>query len=118
MDPWDPTMLQPSSIDVRLDRYFRVFENHRYPHIDPAADQSDLTREVEPDGDELLQSEPRGLSSDRVEAGEHHRLGRIVDDEVDAGVRLEGADVPALPADDPALHVVGRKGEHGDGGLG
>jgi len=52
MDPWDPAMLQPSSIDVRLDRYFRVFENHRYPHIDPAADQSDLTRVVEPEGDE------------------------------------------------------------------
>jgi dCTP deaminase len=45
-------MLQPSSIDVRLDRFFRVFENHRYPHIDPAADQSDLTRVVEPEGDE------------------------------------------------------------------
>ena len=52
MEPWDPAMLQPSSIDVRLDRFFRVFENHRYPHIDPAADQSDLTREVEPEGDE------------------------------------------------------------------
>jgi dCTP deaminase len=52
MEPWDPAMLQPSSIDVRLDRYFRVFENHRYPHIDPAADQSDLTRLVEPDGEE------------------------------------------------------------------
>src|SRR4026209_3005210 len=45
-------MIQPSSIDFRLDRYFRVFENHRYPHIDPAADQSDLTREVEPEGQE------------------------------------------------------------------
>jgi dCTP deaminase len=52
LDPWDPEMLQPSSIDVRLDRYFRVFENHRYPHIDPAADQSDLTRVVEPVGEE------------------------------------------------------------------
>ena len=52
MDPWDPAMMQPSSIDVRLDRFFRVFENHRYPHIDPAADQSDLTRQVEPEGDE------------------------------------------------------------------
>ena len=52
MEPYDPAMLQPSSIDVRLDRFFRVFENHRYPHIDPAADQSDLTREVEPEGDE------------------------------------------------------------------
>ena len=52
MEPWEPGMMQPSSIDVRLDRYFRVFENHRYPHIDPAVDQSDLTRMVEPDGDE------------------------------------------------------------------
>jgi dCTP deaminase len=52
LDPYEPAMLQPSSIDVRLDRYFRVFENHRYPHIDPAVDQSELTREVEPDGDE------------------------------------------------------------------
>ena len=42
--PYDEAMLQPSSIDVRLDRFFRVFENHRYPHIDPAEDQPDLTR--------------------------------------------------------------------------
>jgi deoxycytidine triphosphate deaminase len=51
IDPYDPGMVQPSSVDVRLDRYFRVFENHRYPHIDPAQEQPDLTRlvEVEPD---------------------------------------------------------------------
>ena len=52
VEPYDESMVQPSSIDFRLDRYFRVFENHRYPHIDPAADQSDLTRMVEPVGDE------------------------------------------------------------------
>ena len=52
IDPFEANMIQPSSIDVRMDRYFRVFENHRYPHIDPAADQSDLTRMVEPVGDE------------------------------------------------------------------
>ena len=52
VEPYDEAMIQPSSIDIRLDRFFRVFENHKYPHIDPAADQSDLTREVEPDGDE------------------------------------------------------------------
>jgi dCTP deaminase len=52
LDPYDESLLQPSSIDFRLDRYFRVFENHRYPHIDPAADQSDLTRVVEPVGEE------------------------------------------------------------------
>lgn len=47
LDPFDPSMVQPSSIDVRLDRYFRVFENHRYPHIDPAEEQPDLTTLVE-----------------------------------------------------------------------
>ena len=52
LEPYDESLLQPSSIDFRLDRYFRVFENHRYPHIDPAADQSDLTRVVEPVGEE------------------------------------------------------------------
>ena len=52
LDPYDPGMVQPSSIDVRLDRYFRVFENHRYPHIDPAVEQEDLTRLVETEGDE------------------------------------------------------------------
>lgn len=52
IDPFDDSMVQPSSIDVRLDRYFRVFENHRYPHIDPAVEQADLTRLVEPEGDE------------------------------------------------------------------
>ncbi|MFY0409931.1 dCTP deaminase, partial [Solicola sp. PLA-1-18] len=46
LDPLDRTMIQPSSIDVRLDKFFRVFQNHRYPHIDPAEDQSDLTVEV------------------------------------------------------------------------
>jgi dCTP deaminase len=52
VDPFEPSMVQPSSIDVRLDRYFRVFENHRYPHIDPSVEQPDLTRMIEPHGDE------------------------------------------------------------------
>jgi len=52
LEPFDPGMVQPSSVDVRLDKYFRVFENHRYPHIDPAVEQPDLTREVQPDADE------------------------------------------------------------------
>ncbi|MCX6396807.1 MAG: dCTP deaminase [Propionibacteriales bacterium] len=54
VEPYDEAMIQPSSIDIRLDRYFRVFENHRYPHIDPAIEQADLTREVEPEGDEAF----------------------------------------------------------------
>lgn len=46
LDPMDPDLIQPASIDVRLDRYFRLFDNHRYSVIDPAKDQSDLTRLV------------------------------------------------------------------------
>ncbi|MEY3736893.1 MAG: Deoxycytidine triphosphate deaminase, partial [Actinomycetota bacterium] len=30
VEPFDAAMVQPSSVDVRLDRFFRVFENHRY----------------------------------------------------------------------------------------
>ena len=52
VDPYGPELIQPSSVDVRLDRYFRVFENHRYPHIDPAVEQPDLTRLVETADDE------------------------------------------------------------------
>ncbi len=52
VDPFDPAMLQPSSVDIRLDRYFRVFVNTRYTHIDPALQQDELTSLVEPDGDD------------------------------------------------------------------
>jgi dCTP deaminase len=51
LDPWDVELLQPSSIDVRLDRYFRVFNNSQYTHIDPATQQDELTTLVEPTGD-------------------------------------------------------------------
>ncbi len=50
--PYDEALVQPSSVDVRLDRYFRVFANHRYTHIDPAVAQDDLTEVVEPVGEE------------------------------------------------------------------
>ena len=46
VEPFDGAMIQPSSVDVRLDRFFRVFENHKYSVIDPSIEQVDLTREV------------------------------------------------------------------------
>jgi len=51
LEPYEPAMVQPSSIDVRIDRFFRLFDNHKYPVIDPSADQPELTRlvEVKPD---------------------------------------------------------------------
>ena len=52
LDPLDPAMVQPASVDVRLDRFFRLFDNHRYAHIDPRQEQDELTRLVEVDPDE------------------------------------------------------------------
>ncbi len=52
LDPFEPAMVQPSSIDVRIDRYFRLFDNHKYPFIDPAEAQPELTRLVEVDLEE------------------------------------------------------------------
>ncbi|GAB3292817.1 dCTP deaminase [Epidermidibacterium keratini] len=47
IDPFDDALIQPSSVDVRLDRFFRVFNNQQYTHIDPAQQQDDLTSPVE-----------------------------------------------------------------------
>ncbi len=52
LDPFDAEMVQPASVDVRLDKYFRIFQNHRYPNIDPSIEQAELTRLVQPDGDD------------------------------------------------------------------
>ena len=52
LEPYDPAMIQPSSIDVRLDRFFRLFDNHKYAFIDPSEDQPELTHLVEVDGDQ------------------------------------------------------------------
>jgi dCTP deaminase len=47
IDPYDESLLQPSSVDVRVDRYFRVFRNSRYPYIDVKQAQEELTELVE-----------------------------------------------------------------------
>ena len=54
LDPLDMSLLQPSSMDVRLDRFFRLFDNHKYPFIDPREQQDDLTRFIEVASDEAF----------------------------------------------------------------
>jgi dCTP deaminase len=58
LEPYDPKLIQPSSVDVRLDRWFRVFQNHRYAFIDPSQEQEDLTELVEPIGDDAFVLHP------------------------------------------------------------
>ena len=55
IDPLDESLVQPSSVDVRLDKYFRVFNNSRYTHIDPAQQQDELTTHAEtPEGEPFV----------------------------------------------------------------
>jgi len=82
LDPFEAAMVQPSSVDVRLDRFFRVFENHKYPHIDPSEEQPDLTRLVEPEGDE-----PFILHPGEFVLGSTYELVTLPDD---VAARLEG----------------------------
>ncbi len=77
----------------------------------------DARRVDAPVGDELLEREPRHLAPHRVEARDDDGLGRVVDDEVDAGRLLQGADVAALAADDAPLHLVVGQVHRGDGAL-
>ncbi len=52
IDPFTPEAVQPSSVDLHLDRRFRVFRNSRYPYIDVRSEQPDLTELVEIGGDD------------------------------------------------------------------
>jgi dCTP deaminase len=54
IDPYAEELLQPSSVDVRVDRLFRVFRNSRYPFIDVKKEMEDLTELVEVDSDEAF----------------------------------------------------------------
>jgi dCTP deaminase len=54
IDPFDESLMQPSSLDVRVDRLFRVFRNSRYPYIDVKQAQDDLTELVGVEGDEAF----------------------------------------------------------------
>jgi dCTP deaminase len=82
LDPWDESMVQPSSVDVRLDRLFRLFDNHKYPHIDPAQDQPDLTRLVE-----VAADEPFVLHPGEFVLGATYEVVSLPDD---IAARLEG----------------------------
>jgi dCTP deaminase len=58
VEPYDPADLQPSSIDLHLDRSFRVFRNNRYPFIDVRAPQPDLTEMLNVADDEAFVLHP------------------------------------------------------------
>ncbi len=82
LDPYEPQMIQPSSIDVRLDRFFRLFDNNKYAFIDPAEDQPELTRFVEVDADQ-----PFILHPGEFVLGSTFELVSLPDD---VAARLEG----------------------------
>jgi dCTP deaminase len=82
IDPFDDSLVQPSSVDVRLDRMFRVFNNTRYTHIDPAKQQDELTSLVEPP-----EGEPFVLHPGEFVLGSTLELVTLADD---LAGRLEG----------------------------
>ena len=70
LDPYDAGLVQPSSIDLRLDRYFRVFRNHTQQVIDVKEDQENLTELVEIDREDVFILHPGefvlGSTAERV----------------------------------------------------
>ena len=58
LDPFDERLIQPASVDVRLDRFFRVFLNHTMPVIDVKQNLEELTRLVELDEDRTFVLHP------------------------------------------------------------
>ena len=82
LEPYDPEMVQPSSVDVRIDRFFRLFDNHKYAHIDPAEEQPELTRLVE-----VESGEPFILHPGEFVLGSTYETVTLPDD---IAARLEG----------------------------
>lgn len=82
LEPFDESMVQPASVDVRLDRFFRLFDNHKYPFIDPSAEQEELTRLVEVDP-----GEPFVLHPGEFVLGSTYEKVTLPDD---VAARLEG----------------------------
>jgi dCTP deaminase len=82
IDPFDPAMIQPASVDIRLGKSFRVFHNHRIQSIDLAEPPRDLTEHVEIDDDGEFVIHPGEFVLGRT-----HELVEIPDDVV---CRIEG----------------------------
>ena len=119
IDPYDPALMQPSSLDVRVDRLFRVFRNSRYPYIDVKQEQEELTELVEVADDEPFILHPGefvlGSTLERVRLPDDlvarlegkSRLGRLgllihstagfIDPGFDGHVTLELSNVANLP---------------------
>ncbi|MET8571802.1 dCTP deaminase [Streptomyces sp. NPDC004783] len=119
ISPYDKGLLQPASIDVRLDRSFLVFNSHKHACIDPAVEQDDLTRLVEVEdgepfvlhpGEFVLASTyervrlPRHLAARLEGKSSLGRLGLIthstagfIDPGFEGHVTLELANVATLP---------------------
>jgi dCTP deaminase len=82
IEPWDPAMVQPASVDLRLGRTFRVFHNFRVPAIDLAAPPDNLTEMVEIGDDESFVIHPGEFVLGRT-----HEVVEMPDDIVS---RIEG----------------------------
>ena len=119
IEPYDDSLMQPSSVDVRVDRYFRVFRNSRYPFIDVKQEQEGLTELVEIDDETAFILHPGefvlGSTLERVTLPDDlvarlegkSSLGRLgllihstagfIDAGFDGHVTLELANVASLP---------------------
>jgi dCTP deaminase len=119
IDPYEPSFVQPSSVDLRVGNGFRVFVNHRYSQIDPRAPQSDLTQLVEVEAEEPFMLHPGefvlGSTLERVKLGDDvvarlegkSSLGRLgllihstagfIDPGFEGHITLELSNVATLP---------------------
>jgi dCTP deaminase len=119
IDPFEPSFVQPSSVDLRVGNGFRVFENHRYSEIDPRSPQEDLTKLIEVDEGDPFMLHPGefvlGSTLERVKLGEDvvarlegkSSLGRLgllihstagfIDPGFEGHITLELSNVATLP---------------------
>ncbi|MEZ5259023.1 MAG: dCTP deaminase [Ilumatobacteraceae bacterium] len=88
IEPLDETLIQPSSIDVRISNLFRVFRNHTAGVIDVKQDMTSLTEAIEIDEDGCFMLHPGefvlGSTLERVGVPDD-LVGRVENESVSAG---------------------------------
>ena len=111
IDPYDEALLQPSSVDVRVDRLFRVFHNNRYPFIDVKVEQAELTELVQVDDEHPFVLHPGEFVLELLRCvhrrAKHTETARIGDrgDDIPAVAKSNQRQLDAQHVADRGLHV-------------
>ena len=110
--------MEANDPEFKYDRLTGRLDDGVHLVASPAHDLLDSRRVNPPVGHKFLHRQLGDLASDRIEAGNDYRAGRVINHDLDPGQSLESADIATLATDDPALQLIRRQAYNRDRCLG